>query len=188
MKKPTFEDLLYELEHNFLPVILFSDKKNQLVNPFYIGNEFKRVCNLFLSQRIKKERLKNIRIPINSFTAGSITVKSEDRTLFYILCLMFPFFAMEEYNALCVKSYIIHGIYGENPQYFTLEYDNDTKPNGSYWLCRWIRDEESDKPVHINYGPRDITDLESLENEELVNFGVEIFGNGKIGEAEYVES
>ena len=57
-------------------------------------------------------------------------------------------FLLRNFNTLCPRAYLVHGLQGEDPRYYTVEYDANTM---GYMLCSW--DGEGD---HTNYGPVDL--------------------------------
>ena len=55
---------------------------------------------------------------------------------------------------VCPRAYLVHGLQGEDPRYYTVEYDASAM---GYFLCSW--DGEGN---HTNYGP-----VEAGEDPEL---------------------
>ncbi len=165
---------LYNLEHKVLPGFIFPEGKSQ-ANLFMLGNMFGEICLDYIryARGITDEN-EDVGYTKDDFVAEPITVKDEGKPAYYIVRFRFPFIEDISFSTLCPRTYLVHGLKGENPQYYTIEYDKTSYSEpGSYWLCGWKPD-KAGRMMHVNMGTIDLD--EQGELRRMVDQNNEYFG------------
>lgn len=141
---------LYFLEHQFFPAVVYPDPEGKQISPFLLGNAFGTLCASVLADLPETGDENERFCQEEDFTAEGLEIRNEHtgHPQFYVLRMHFPFEAGWNFNTLCPRAYLVHGLQGENPRYYTVEYDANTM---GYMLCSW--DEEGN---HTNFGPVDL--------------------------------
>lgn len=147
---------LYFLEHQFLPSIVYPGPEGPQISPFLLGNAFGSFCASVLSDLAEAGEGDGPTYTDKDFTAEGLEIRNEHTGApqCYVLRMHFPFHEGWDMDTLCPRAYLVHGLKGEDPRYYTVEYDAAAM---GYRLCSW--DEEGS---HINYGS-----VEEGENTEL---------------------
>ena len=161
---------LYQLEHKVLPGMIFSNKEGERISPFMLGNLFSKICMDYLRYALGvKDKNEDIGYTEADFTAEPIVVKDNGEPVYYITRLRFPFKEDMYHSTLCPRIYLVHGLQGENPRYYTIEYDQTGfKGPGSYWLCRWSPTENG-RLVHGNMGKINLHEQDELRKLVDIN-------------------
>ena len=166
---------LYQLEHKVLPGFIFPEEKDNPMNVFMIGNMFSDICLDYIrfARGIKDENT-DIGYNPEDFIAEPTVVKDEGKPVYYITRFRFPFMEDISFSTLCPRTYLVHGLRGENPHYYTIEYDqlSFVKP-GEYWLCGWAPGKKGGL-IHLNMGQIDLD--EQGELRKLVDMNNKYFG------------
>ena len=149
-------DPLYFLEHQFLPAVVYPGPDGKQISPFLLGNGFGPLCAGVLKDLPEAGEADGPSFQEADFSAEGLEIRHEHTGLpqCYVLRMHFPFKEGWNFNTLCPRAYLVHGLQGEDPRYYTVEYDASAM---GYFLCRW--DGEGN---HTNYGP-----VEAGEDPEL---------------------
>ena len=166
---------LYQLEHKMIPKFIFPEEKESFMNPFMLGNMFSEIClDCIRFIRGIEDKNADTGYSAEDFTAEPIVVKDEGKPAYYITRFRFPFYEDISFSTLCPRAYLVHGLKGENPHYYTIEYDQTSfKGPGSYWLCGWAPGNSSGL-IHLNCGQIDLD--EQGELRMLVDMNNKYFG------------
>ena len=166
---------LYQLEHKTIPELIFSKEDGRQISPFVLGNMFSDICLHFIrfARGIEDENA-DTGYSADDFVAEPVVVKDNGKPAYYITRFRFPFYEDASFSVLCPRAYLVHGLKGENPHYYTIEYDQTSfRGPGSYWLCGW-RPSESGKMMHLNMGQINLD--EQGEMRKLVDMNNKNFG------------
>ena len=166
---------LYQLEHKIIPMMLFPDKDGKTMSPFWLGNHFSGFCmNALRHVNGIEDENEDIGYDPDTFVAEPFTIKDNGEPAYYITRLRFPFMENMYSSTLCPRTYLVHGLEGENLHYYTIEYDQtDFKGPGSYWLCGWVPN-KAGKLNHANMGPIHLD--EQGELRRLIDMNNKYFG------------
>ena len=147
---------LYFLEHQFLPSIIYPGPEGPAISPFLLGNAFGSFCISVLNDLKDAGEGEVPDYTEQDFTAEGLEIRNEHTGVpqCYVLRMHFPFHEGWDTNTLCPRAYLVHGLQGEDPKYYTVEYDAAAM---GYMLCSW-----NAEGMHVNYG-----DVEAEENAEL---------------------
>lgn len=139
------DNALYFLEHIFLPALIYPEKDNSQMTPFMLGNVFPGLCAKVMAD-LKQEGQTDKTYTAKEFSAVPLEIRDEHdgRLHFYVLQLTFPFAETPLFSNLCPRAFLVHGPKGEDPHYYTVEYDISTQ---KYMLCSWLVGMH-----HENYG------------------------------------
>ena len=134
-----FLDIVYFLEHKFLPEVLF-DEEHDLVGTLATkGNVLYEIFDGMCDE--KKEQ--------NPYSPEDFKVKSYHvRDEWFALDITFP---KPERTPLCYAMYIFYKNDGSGKGCFTVESGKDAAGTESGFLCEWKQDGS-----HINYGPKSL--------------------------------
>lgn len=168
---------LYSLEHKILPGFIFPDGEGHQINPFMLGNDFSAICLDYIRfARGIKDKNADTGYSPESFAAEPVIIKDNGKPAYYITRFRFPFIEDISFSTLCPRAYLVHGLKGENPRYYTIEYDRTGfREPGSYWLCGW-RPAANGRLVHANMGTIDLDEEGEVRKLMAMNnkyFGVE---------------
>ena len=166
---------LYSLEHKILPGFIFPDEEGHRVNLFMLGNEFSKICLDYIRfARGIKDKNADTGYVAESFVAEPVVIKDNGKPVYYITRFRFPFIEDISFSTLCPRAYLVHGLQGENPHYYTIEYDQTGfREPGSYWLCGWVPGKNGGL-IHANMGTIDLD--EEGEIRKLIDMNNEKFG------------
>ncbi len=144
-------DPLYYLEHKFLPVVIYQGKEKYGLDVFDLANSFAKICNATLQnyQEAAKEKcpvtVREEHFQVDAVPFGDRADARAGKLGGFILRLFFPFTANAQ--PLCRRAYIVTGPQGENPLYYTVEYNQREQ---TFYLCAW------DKNLcHVEFGKVD---------------------------------
>jgi hypothetical protein len=168
---------LYSLEHKILPGFIFPDEEGRSINLFMLGNRFSEVCLDYIRYaRGIKDKNADTGYSAESFVAEPVVIKDNGKPVYYITRFRFPFIEDISFSTLCPRAYLVHGLQGEDPRYYTIEYgQTGFREPGSYWLCGW-RPSRSGSLVHANMGtidPDEEGEIRKLMDMNNENYGVE---------------
>ena len=144
---------LYSLEHKILPGFIFPNEEGHHMNLFFLGNSFSEICLDYIrfARGIKDENA-DTGYDAESFVAEPITIKDNGKPAYFIVRFRFPFIEDISFSTLCPRTYLAHGLQGEDPHYYTIEYDQTGfREPGRYWLCGW-GPSKSGALAHFNMG------------------------------------
>lgn len=143
---------LYFLEHQFLPSIVYPGPEGPQISPFLLGNAFGSFCTSVLKDLAEAGEGETLTCTEKDFTAEGLEIRNEHTGApqCYVLRMHFPFQESWAQDTLCPRAYLVHGLQGEDPRYYTVEYDAGAM---GYRLYSW--DGEGN---HISCG--------SVENDE----------------------
>ena len=147
---------LYFLEHQFLPSIIYPGPEGPAISPFLLGNAFGSFCISVLNDLKDAGEGEVPDYTEQDFTAEGLEIRNEHTGVpqCYVLRMHFPFHEGWDTNTLCPRAYLVHGLQGEDPKYYTVEYDAAAM---GYMLCSW-----DGEGTHENYG-----EVDGDENAEL---------------------
>ena len=161
---------LYFLEHQFLPSIVYPGPEGPQISPFLLGNAFGFFCVSVLNDLKEAGEGEGSTYTETDFTAEGLEIRNEHTGApqCYVLRMHFPFHEGWDMDTLCPRAYLVHGLKGEDPRYYTVEYDAAAM---DYRLCS--RDGEG---THTNYGA--IANDENAELTKILNLEKARMGSG----------